>query len=60
MTPARKQRIEADVQATLAARREYDPTFTLDRQVAEARREIGEARWQQLNAEWRAAERDRP
>ncbi len=28
------------------------PTYTLDRQIAQARREMGEARWKQLMAEW--------
>ncbi len=32
--------------------RECEPTFTLERQVAEARKLMGEARWAQLNAEW--------
>lgn len=34
--------------------RECEPTHTLDRQVAQARREMGEARWQQLQREWSA------
>ena len=29
-----------------------DPTFTLDRQIAEARRRMGEKRWRRLMAEW--------
>lgn len=40
----------------------YDPTagtvrhsYTLDREIAEARREIGEARWAELQQEWRNA-----
>lgn len=28
--------------------------FTLDRQIAAARREMGEARWNELQAEWNA------
>ncbi|SLK03975.1 hypothetical protein [Novosphingobium mathurense] len=28
------------------------PTFTLDKQIDRARREMGEERWQQLNKEW--------
>lgn len=36
--------------------REFDPTYRLDEQIAEARREMGEARWAQLNAEWEAPE----
>lgn len=31
---------------------EYDPTYQLERIVREARRDMGEARWQQLQAEW--------
>lgn len=34
--------------------REYDPTFTLDRFIAEGRAEMGEAKWQKLNQEWLA------
>lgn len=33
-------------------RRGHNPTFTLDRQIAEARAEMGEARWAELNKEW--------
>jgi hypothetical protein len=33
-------------------RRGDRPTYTLDRQIAEARREMGEARWAELNKEW--------
>ena len=28
--------------------------FSLNKQIATARREMGEARWKQLNAEWNA------
>lgn len=31
---------------------EWMPDFSLDRQAAQARKEMGEARWQQLMAEW--------
>lgn len=31
---------------------EWTPTYTLDRQIAEARERMGEERWQELNAEW--------
>ena len=31
---------------------EYEPSFTLDREVARARAEMGEKRWNELNAEW--------
>jgi len=31
---------------------EWSPTYGLDRQIAQARREMGEPRWQALNAEW--------
>lgn len=34
------------------AAREHDETWTLDRQIAQARREMGEARWAQLMKEW--------
>jgi hypothetical protein len=39
--------------------REFDPTYSLDRLTAEARREMGEARWNELQAEWREAEWNR-
>ena len=32
---------------------EYMPTGTLDRHVAEARARMGDARWQQLQEEWK-------
>lgn len=32
----------------------HTPTHTLDRQIAEARREMGPDRWAELNAEWEA------
>lgn len=32
---------------------EQAPPFTLDRHIAAARREMGEARWAELNREWR-------
>lgn len=34
--------------------RECDPTYNLDNQIARARREMGEERWAQLQAEWNA------
>lgn len=33
-------------------RREAEPTYSLDRQIAEARAFMGESRWAELNAEW--------
>ena len=36
----------------LAALRERAPTFTLDRQIEQARREMGEEKWRKLNSEW--------
>lgn len=32
--------------------RECEATYTLDRQIAAARAEMGEAEWRRLNAEW--------
>ena len=29
-----------------------EPSFTLDRQIAEARERMGEAEWQRLQREW--------
>ena len=31
---------------------EHEPSYTLDRQIAEARESMGEARWQQVMREW--------
>lgn len=31
---------------------EWTPSHTMNRQVAKARREMGERRWAELNAEW--------
>lgn len=31
---------------------EYDPTFQLEKRVAVARKEMGEARWNELQREW--------
>lgn len=33
-------------------RQGHYPTYTLDRQIAEARRNMGEERWAELNKEW--------
>ena len=33
---------------------EHEPTHTLDRQIDEARRDMGEAKWQELMKEWEA------
>lgn len=29
-----------------------EPAFTLDRQIASARKDMGEKRWSELNGEW--------
>ena len=31
---------------------EWTPTYGMSRQIAQARREMGEARWAELDAEW--------
>lgn len=31
---------------------EHEPTYTLERQIAQARREMGEERWNELEKEW--------
>lgn len=36
-------------------RRECEPTYTLDREVAQARADMGDAKWARLQAEWGAA-----
>ena len=43
----------AQIEASFRAE-EYDPTYQLERLVREARRDMGEARWNQLQAEWDA------
>lgn len=35
---------------------EHAPTFTMDRQIAEARAEMGEEAWARLNADWYSLE----
>lgn len=48
-----KQPDEAPAQAVIiSSEPEWVPTMTMSRQVARARREMGEARWAELNAEW--------
>lgn len=42
------------VAAPLPQEPEWTPTMSLDRQIARARRGMGEAKWQRLNAEWGA------
>lgn len=32
---------------------DLSPSFTLERQIAEARKRMGEKRWAELNAEWK-------
>ena len=32
---------------------EWTPTYTLERQIAEARARMGEERWQELQEEWK-------
>ena len=49
--------IQAEAADQLALRhwnrtQEYDPTFTLDRHVSEARERLGEERWAELDQEW--------
>ena len=34
---------------------EHEPTHTLDRQIAEARRDMGPERWDELMKEWNNA-----
>ena len=34
--------------------RECDPTYTLDDHITQARKEMGEKRWDELNREWGA------
>ena len=34
--------------------KEWSPTYTLDRQIAQARSRMGEARWAELSKEWMA------
>lgn len=46
--------IAAKIAASFETPPEHSPTFSLEKQVREARREMGEARWAQLQAEWDA------
>ena len=32
---------------------EHEPTYTLDRHIAEARARMGETRWNELQEEWK-------
>lgn len=45
---------DEQIEPTVIAPREPEwmPTLTLAKQVARARREMGEAKWAALNAEW--------
>ena len=49
---AAEQHNRAWQQGSNEPRREAEPTYSLDRQIAEARAFMGEARWAELNAEW--------
>lgn len=35
---------------------EWEPAYSLDQEIARARKEMGEARWAELEAEWEAGE----
>ena len=48
--PAHHTAFAAQIEAAFP--RECDPSFTLERQIAEARRDMGPARWAELMAEW--------
>lgn len=48
------QPIVNDFAEKVALSYESEPTFTLERQVAMARQELGEDRWAVLMAEWEA------
>ena len=48
--PAHHSAFARQVEATFTP--EYTPTYRLERQIAQARREMGEERWAQLQAEW--------
>ena len=50
-----KTRTEAACLLAALTDRSCEPTFTLDRQIEQARREMGEGRWKQLNSEWSKA-----
>lgn len=53
LTPPHHRTFYAKIVPTYLPR-ECEPTFTLERHVAQARRDMGEARWNQLQAEWNA------
>lgn len=49
--PSRVRTENACLRASFAEQ-EAAPTFTLDRQIEQARREMGPDRWAKLQAEW--------
>lgn len=49
---AEDRAFNARIDAIMSGVPEFMPTMTLDRQVAQARKDMGEARWAELNAEW--------
>lgn len=50
LPPAHHTAFARQIEATFVP--ECTPTYTLERQVAEARALMGEAKWQRLMAEW--------
>lgn len=50
--PAHHTAFAREVEATFTP--EHTPTYRLDELVRKARREMGEERWAQLQAEWEA------
>lgn len=51
------ERMDAQIKADpFAYAAEWTPTFTLDRQIADARESMGEDRWAQLRAEFDAVD----
>jgi len=48
----RRMRVGSPGQGADKMEPESTPTFKIDRVIAEARREMGEARWQELMKEW--------
>lgn len=49
---AEDRALNARIDSIMSDVPEFMPTMTLDRQVAQARKDMGEAHWAELNAEW--------
>ena len=53
-TPRLRTLAACDASAAREFVPEHTPTYTLERQIAEARERMGEERWQEMQKEWEA------